>query len=175
MISSQWRQRLIYTAMSVFVAWHTLALVVAPAPNNSEIVQSFRILLQPYLTLFRLDNKWDFYAPEVDKGRQFRYDIVDASAKSHSFVPTDELNWFHPAYWWFRSWYDAVIDYPEIYADHFAALLCRKHASLQPASISLLYFQVEDFSPENHLSGNHPLDSEFVKVITLKQAACPDR
>jgi hypothetical protein len=174
MISRQWRDRLICTAMSVFVAWHTLALVVAPAPD-SAIAQSFRSVLHPYLALFRLDNRWDFYAPEVGKGRQFRYDIEDASANRHSFVPTDELSWYHPEYWWFRAWYDAVMDYPESYADHFAALLCRKQAALHPISITLLNFQVGDFSPEDHLSGKHPLDSEFVTVTTLKHVICPDR
>ena len=78
MISKQWRKRLTYMAMSVFVGWHTLALVVAPAPDSSAIAQSFRRLFHPYLTLFSLDNKWDFYAPDVGKGRQFRYDIEDA-------------------------------------------------------------------------------------------------
>jgi hypothetical protein len=175
MISKPWRERLTYAAMSVFLAWHTLALVVAPAPDGSAMAQSFRRLLHPYLTLFKLDNKWDFYAPEVDKGRQFHYDIEDASANRHSFVPTDELSWFHPGYWWFRAWYDAVMDYPETYADQFAALLCRKYATLQPVSITLLTLQVGDFSPEDHLNGKHPLDSELVTVTVLKQVRCPDR
>jgi hypothetical protein len=175
MISKRWRERLTYTAMSVFVAWHTLALVVAPAPDSSAMARSFRRLLQPYLTLFRLDNRWDFYAPEVGNGRQFRYDIEDASANRHSFVPTGELSWFHPDYWWFRAWYDVVTDYPETYADHFAALLCRMHAALQPVSITLLTLQVGDFSPQDHLDGKHPLDSEFVTVTTLKHVVCPAR
>ena len=51
MIRTQWRDRLIYLAMSAFVAWHTLAMVIAPAPDNSVIVQSLRGLFQPYLTL----------------------------------------------------------------------------------------------------------------------------
>ena len=174
MISSEWRQRLIYTAMSVFVAWHTLALVVAPAPD-SAMAQSFRDLLHPYLVLFRLDNKWDFYAPEIAHGRQFRYDIEGASGNHHSFVPTEELSWCHPDYWWFRAWYDAVMDYPETYADHFAALLCRKHAALHPISIDLLMLQVGDFSPEDYLSGKHPLDSDFVSLTTVKHVICPDR
>ena len=174
MISKHWRERLIYTAMSVFVAWHTLALVVAPAPDSSAIAQSFRGLLHRYLTLFRLDNRWDFYAPEAGKGRQFRYEIEDASGSRHSFVPTDDLSWFHPEFWWFRAWYDAVMDYPDNYADLFAGVLCEKHAALRPISITLLMFQVEDFTPKDHLSGKHPLDPEFVGVTTLKQVKCPN-
>jgi hypothetical protein len=173
MIWKQWRGRLTYTAMSVFVAWHTLAIVVSPAPDGSAMAQSLRNLLHPYMAVLRLDNRWDFYAPEVGKGRQFRYDIEDASAHRYSFVPTDELSWYHPDYWWFRAWYDAIMDYPETYADHFAALLCRKHAALHPTSIDLLMLQVGEFSADDHLSGKRPLDSEFVTVTTLKHEKCP--
>src|SRR5215472_18059786 len=71
MIRTQWRDRLIYLAMSGFVAWHTLAMVLAPAPDNSVIAQSLRGLMQPYLTLFSLDNLWDFFAPTVGKDLNF--------------------------------------------------------------------------------------------------------
>jgi hypothetical protein len=54
MISKQWRERLGYAAMSVFVGWHTLAMVVAPAPEESALVKSLHGLLQPYLALFNL-------------------------------------------------------------------------------------------------------------------------
>jgi len=175
MMSRQWRERLTYTAMSAFLAWHILALVIAPVPNSSMLAQALRPMLHPYLTFFFLDSKWDFYSPDVGYGRQFRYVIEDASGSRHSFVPTDELSWFHPDYWWFRAWYDAVMDYPETYADHVAALLCRKHVSLHPVSIDLLMLAVGDFSPENHLSGKHPLDSEFVTETTVKHVICPDR
>jgi hypothetical protein len=89
--------KLNYVAMSLFLGWHTLAIVIAPAPGRSATAQSMRVLLQPYLTLFDLDNKWDFYAPNVDRGRQLRYVIEDAAGTSHSFVPTKDLNWFHPS------------------------------------------------------------------------------
>lgn len=98
MISKQWRERLTYTAMSLFVAWHTLAMLVAPAPESSEIVQKLRPLLQPYLTLFFLDNNWGFYAPGIGPGREFRYVVKDGTGHSHTFVPAAERNWFFPAY-----------------------------------------------------------------------------
>jgi hypothetical protein len=174
MISKRWRERLTYTAMSLFVAWHTFALIIAPVPHDSMIAQQLRPLLHPYLTFFSLDSNWDFYAPEVAHGRQFSYDIEDASGNHHSFVPTDELSWFHPNYWWFRGWYDAVMDNPETYADRFAASLCRKHAALHPISIDLIMLEVGDFSPEDYLSGKHPLDSKFVTETTVKHVICPD-
>ena len=175
MISKQWCERLIYTALSVFVAWHTLAIVVAPAPDGSVTVQSLRRLLHPYLTLFRLDNKWDFYAPNVGKGHQFRYVIEDVAGTRHTFLPTDDLSWFHPSHWWFRAWYDAIAESPDVHGDSIAARLCRQHAALRPVAITLLNLEEKDFLPADHLSGKHPLDSEFVTVHTLKRVRCPDR
>jgi len=172
MTSGLWRKHVIYTVMSLFVAWHTLAIAIAPAPRGVA-VQSLRAVLDPYLVLFRLNNKWDFYAPNVGKGHQLRYIIEDAAGKRHPFVPTDELNWYHPTYWWFRAWYDAILDAPEIHGNSVAARLCRKHASLHPVSVTLLRLEEQDFSPADHLNDKHPLDPEFVTVSTLRRIRCP--
>jgi hypothetical protein len=53
MISKHWRERLTFTAMSVFVAWHATATILAPAPNNGVIAIALRPIFQPYLSLFR--------------------------------------------------------------------------------------------------------------------------
>ena len=49
MITKLLRERLTYTAMSVFVAWHAAATVIAPAPDNSVIAIALRPIFQPYL------------------------------------------------------------------------------------------------------------------------------
>jgi hypothetical protein len=56
------RERLACAAMSLLIVWHTLAMGIAPAPE-SAITASARPLFDPYLTLFRLDNNWAFFAP----------------------------------------------------------------------------------------------------------------
>jgi hypothetical protein len=172
MHSDVWRKRLITVALSLFLAWHTLATVIAPAPDAGPVVQAFRGVLAPYLTLFRLDNKWNFYAPNVGRGHQLRYTIEDAARQRHAFVPTDELSWYHPTYWWFRAWYDTIIDDPEEHGERIAAVLCRKHAALKPVAVTLQKLEEEDFSPADHLAGKHPLDPEFVSVSTLKRVQC---
>ena len=63
MTAKVWRERVTYTAMSLFVAWHTLAMVVAPAPSTSDLIKGLRIVLDPYLHFFKLDNEWGFFAP----------------------------------------------------------------------------------------------------------------
>jgi hypothetical protein len=158
--------------MSVFVVWHTLAMVVAPAPDNN-ITERLRPLLQPYLTLFSIDTRWDFFAPDVSRKNQFRYVIRDSAGKEQTFVPADELNRLSPSYTWFRLWYVTVMESPDVHGDTFAAFFCLKHAALRAASITLLEIQEGYFWPHDHLSGKHPLDSEFVTVNTLKRFTCP--
>jgi hypothetical protein len=173
-ISKQWRERLTYTAMSVFVGWHTIAMLVAPAPDGSELVQSVRALFQPYLSLFRLDNRWDFFAPNVGKNSQFRYVIKDASGRDHVFVPLPKLNWFHPSYIWFHDWYDALMDHPVLYGEDFARMFCQEHAALKPVSIVIQDVAEQEFGPDDLLDGKHPLDPEFVDVVNVKTFKCPD-
>lgn len=173
MISQPWRARLTYCVMSAFVAWHTVAMAIAPAPDDGVALQSLRVLFQPYLSLFRLDSLWDFFAPTVGKGSQLRYIIEDSAGEQHSFVPAENLRWYHPGYFWFRSWYYAIIETPEIYADSAAAIFCREHASLHLIAITLLGIEEGDFAPDDQLSGKHPMDPEFVTVNTLKRVKCP--
>jgi hypothetical protein len=172
--SKQVRERLAYTAMSLLVVWHTLAMVLQSAPN-SALVRSGRLLFDPYLTLFRLDKQWGFFAPDVKVGGQLRYIVEDAAGKHHTFTPADELSRFHPTSIWFKDWYKAVMTSPERFGDAATALHCREHASLHPITITLLAIEQKGFWPEDRLSGKHPLDPEFVTVNTLKTVRCPDQ
>jgi hypothetical protein len=173
MISNAWRKRLAYTAMSAFVVWHSLAMIVAPAPE-SVTVQGLRVLLQPYLTLLRLDNAWNFFAPTVGHMSQFRYVIEDEAGANFTFVQEEaEFSRLNPSYFWFRAWHDAIIDNPDDYADVAAARYCRKHASLHPVSITLLEIQEQDFTQADFLAGKQRWDLAFLAVNTIKHVKCP--
>jgi hypothetical protein len=172
-ITSPWRERSIYAAMSAFVAWHATATILAPAPDNSVIAIALRPIFQPYLSLFRLDNTWDFFAPSVENGAELRYIIEDAAGKRQTFTPTRELSWYHPNYFWHRSWYYAIMDETDTYAAGGAEHFCRKHAALRPVAVTFAEYQQSDFAPEDQLDGKHPWDSEFVSVNVLKRVPCP--
>ena len=165
-------KRLIYIVASAFLAWHTLALIIGPAPD-SYVTRAFRVVMQPYLTLFRLDSEWAFFAPTTGEGARLRYIIEDASGNSHTFAPAAELNWFHPNYFWFRAWYYAIIDYPEVQADFAAAKFCHKHAALHPVAITFLDAQEERYTRDDRLSGDSRMDPRFFTVTTLKRVECP--
>jgi hypothetical protein len=172
MISKLWRERLTYAAMSTFVAWHALAIIIAPAPDGSEAVKALRIPFQQYLSFCKLDNQWDFFAPNVGSGSQLRYIVEDINGNHHPFVPDRELSWFRPSFFWFRSWFNMISDEPDMYADSAGAFFCHKHAELRPIAVILLEAAQEDFTPEDQLAGKHPLDPEFVTVTTVKKVEC---
>jgi hypothetical protein len=172
MISQQWRARLTYAAMSVFVAWHTAAMTIAPMPEVSAFVQALRVPFHPYLVFFRLDNMWDFFSPNVPRPSEFRYIVEDIRGNHHPFVPIKDLNWFHPNFLWSTSWYGAIMDAPETYADPAAEVFCLKHASLRPVAIIFLQAQSYDFTPQDQLDGKRPMDPEFVTVTTVKRVRC---
>ena len=166
------RQRLTYIAMSLFVTWQAFVIVVAPAPD-SYLSQSIRTILQPYLTLLRLDSQWDFFAPNVGEGSRLRYIVEDKDDGRHTFDPAQQLSWFHPSYFWVRGWYYAIMDNPELYADTAIERFCKEHAALHPVAITLLEMDEEKFTREDLLSGKNRNDPRFFTVKTIKHAQCP--
>ncbi len=171
-IWKQWRGRLTYAAMSLLVVWHTVAMVLAPSPD-SVVTDSARSLFDPYLTLFLLQSTWSFYAPDMRVEPEFRYVVEDASGQHHTFVPAEKVSRYHPSDIWVKDWYIHVMDHPETYSKPVAAYLCREHASLHPASITLLEIDQKEFWPADQLSGKTPFDFEFLENKTLATVPCP--
>jgi hypothetical protein len=175
-ISTQWRQRLTYLAMSLVVAWHSIAMAVSPAPNDSTLVQSLRFVFHPYLAFFRLETPWGFFAP-VGKHAQFRYIIEDGAGNAHTFVPTEEPAPSLARYVWWREFkylYDGIMANPEFRGDPAGALLCQRHAALKPFSVTLLEVTEQYYRPQDELLGKRPLDPEFVLVSPLRRVPCPN-
>ena len=172
MVSKSWRDRLTYAAMSAFLAWHTAAMLIAPAPGLSRAVQAARAPFEPYLSLFRLDNRWDFFAPSVGLESTFRYIVEDKAGTQHLFKPTENLNWLHPTFIWSWALSEAVTWDPDTYADSTGAYLCRKHAALRPVAVTMLQAEPRYFTPEDALAGKRPIDPEFLTETTVKRVEC---
>lgn len=173
MISKRWRSRLTYSLMSMMVAWHTTAMLIAPAPKNYATA-AVRRVFAPYLEVLRLDNPWDFYAPVVGYGHVFRYVIEDKDGRQYTYTPLDDVSWFHPAYWWFAAWYEAIWQDPQTFAGAFIATVCRKHELLRPSAVRLIGIQQKNFTPNDYFNGHQPLDDDFVAENDIGGAQCPD-
>jgi hypothetical protein len=171
-LSARWRQRLAYGAMSALLIWHSFAMVIAPAPR-SELTDKAHAILEPYLTLLGLDHGWSFFAPNVENGVIFRYEVEAPGGARHIFTPSETLRWYHPSRRWMRDRFRQMLDEPERYADIVAAALCRDHAELRPISVTLIEIDQKDFKPQDRLAGKSPLDPEFLETKTVKQVSCP--
>jgi hypothetical protein len=174
MTDTWWWKSLIYLVMSLVVAWHSAAIMLSPLPENSGALRWARSYLNPYLALFRLDNRWSFFAPEVGKQRVFRYIVEDAEGKEHTFEPLNEHSWSFPRYVLWRQFkylYDSIMSDPEAYVP-VVALLCRQHASLKPVAVSFVQVQELDFWAEDYLKGHRPLQPDYVQVIRLTNTSC---
>jgi hypothetical protein len=171
-VSKLLSNRLLFWAASLFVAWHVAAMVVAPLTFEDEVDESFlRRIFHPYLMLFRLNHKWDFYAPSVDQGEQLRYAVEDAAGNIRTFSPIEDFSWWHPAYWWHKARHSQIILSTDI-SKSIVPSLCRQHGDLKPAAIILLQLQQEDFLRGDHRRGRHPLDPEFIQIIPLLRLEC---
>jgi hypothetical protein len=174
MISKRARSRLSYSLMSILLAWHTTAMLIAPAPK-SYLTEAARVVFSPYLEMFGLDNPWDFYAPVVGHGRVFRFTIEDKDGKTHTYTPINDVNWLLPSYWWLTAWYEAIWRTPEIFGSSFIATVCEKYEALRPVSVRLIGIQQKAFTPDDYLNGHQPLDDDFVTESDLGGAQCPEQ
>jgi hypothetical protein len=178
-MAKPWRERAAYVAMSLFVGWQTIAMVVAPSPSTSSPIKGLRIVLDPYLHLLMLNNQWNFFAPDVGEEGQdplgliLRYVIEDNTGILHPFDPNEGLNWFHPSSIWYHGWYLAVLESPRDFGAEFAQLFCREHAELHPVKITFYEVDQQDYGPLDRLRGKQPLDPDFIKVLRLESFACP--
>lgn len=174
MTHTLWWKRLTYLVMSLVVAWHSAAIMLAPLPENSGALRWARSFMNPYLALFRLDNRWSFFAPDVGRQRVFRYIVEDAEGNEHTFEPLNERSWSFPRYVLWRQFkylYDTVMSDPEAFVP-VAALLCRQHASLKPVAVSFVLVQELEFWAEDYLKGHRPLQPDFVEVVRLTNTSC---
>lgn len=168
---TRWRERLGNTAVSLFLMWHCCAMIVTPAPT-SDLWALAQRLQKPYLALFRLNNTWSFFAPEVPAGTLLRYVVEDARGTSHMFDPISEQSGLSPTYIWYASWFNEIVHKPDVFAEGAGKFFCRKHTSLRPVSVTLLGFRQRRFLPKDQLAGLHPLDPAFLSETKLKQVTC---
>jgi hypothetical protein len=164
--------RLLYAVGSLFLAWHTVTMILAPVPDRNTIVQSFRDLFQPYLSFFALDTTWDFFSP-IGMGHQFRYTIEDAEGNEHTFIPIADVNWLLPERRWYERAFTELMNDPETYGKYFAALYCRKHAALRPISILLVEMQEQRFARRDYVAGKRPYNPPYLVPNPLMRADCP--
>ena len=165
---------MVYLAMSLFIVWHVSAMLVAPAPTGSPMIESLNGVFRPYLTFFRLESSWSFFA-NVIRLNQFRYVIEDADGNQHTFTPMNEFRWYQPHFHGFDGMYWAILEKPTAVGSYFVAPLCRQHAALKPVSITFLAVKGAgpEFRPEDLLAGESPFEPPHATVDPVLFDDCP--
>ena len=72
-----------------------------------------------------------------------------------------------------RKVYDGIHpDRPEHYQS-VAAFLCRRHAALDPVTVTFSVHRQIPITPEAYVAGRRPLDADLVETETLGPVSCP--
>ena len=126
MVWKELRERLVFMAMSAFVVWHAIAIMIAPASDNSVLVQSAAAGVRPLPVAVQARTTNGTSTRRTSAGAISCATSWKApTGIARTFTPTDGWSWHHPGYWWFRAWNDAIIASPDLYADRVIATLCR--------------------------------------------------
>lgn len=164
------RRRIIVVTQSLFLLWHSLALVVGPAPGSYSMGKIYPAF-KPYLEFLQMDNSWGFFSPEPGPGIVLRYDIEDTSGREYHFKPfegTDRTGSIGLR----RSALGYRLSLDDSFKESFARLLCRKHANLASVKVRLILIRQKLLSPEAYASGHRPLDEDFIRADPSEPYAC---
>jgi hypothetical protein len=168
-------QKILFVLTSMFLIWHTLALVIGPSPQ-SHLRDNLFGYFQPYLSLFRLNNAWAFYAPEPELGSVVNYKVIGEDGDAQEFdVYNDQLDRWSASYFRFNAFFNNIYWQSEVYRRYrnsYIQYLCRRHAALNPESIVLVRINQTRLTHEDYLKGARPLDPEFIEVHTSQPVRC---
>ena len=169
------RQKILYLIASVFLIWHTFALLIGPAPQ-SYIRDNLLGIYEPYLSVFRLNNAWAFYAPEPDLGGVLNYKVLDNDGNEHQFdIYHDYLDRWSASYFRYNAFFNNIewnsAEYRR-YRKSYIQYLCRKHSNLSPKSIALIRIAQIPLSPEDYINGARPLDPDFTESRPSEPTRC---
>ena len=127
---------------------------------------------RPYLHALALDTRWAFFAPDPTRGRALRYTVEDARGARHEFRPSETLSRWEPGYFRLTTLYAAIRpDAPALVASA-GGHLCRRHAGLEPRSVTFTLRDATVVTPEEYLAGARPLDARHVAEQVLPPVAC---
>ncbi len=161
------------TLANLFIVWHVVALLVAPAPE-APIFKPFQDLTSFYRRGLHLDSAWRMFV-QVSWGGKVDYLLFDKDKKLIKQAPIvpDGL-WFssaHTDYYYLQYW---VFDYdrPEKLVRDLTDYYCRKNAKIHPQSLAfLIHYQSE--VPADRFTKS--MDSKFVEDKQLDPRSCEDQ
>lgn len=160
-----------YVLASLFLIWHTLALVIGPAPG-SELMSKIYPAFVPYLNGFNLNNQWGFFAPDPHAGSLLRYGLETRDGERQVFHLTENLGREDADFLRYTSLYLTLIRQPQSYMKAAAKYLCRRHRALKPLAIQFFAGHQLRIGPEQFVAGSRPLQDDYMSVEYFEPIAC---
>lgn len=157
----RYRRRVGYVVGSVFLLWHTTAILLGPWPASYWRAQVYAPF-QNYLTLFFGENMWAFFAPGAIFGQLVRYEVETPSG-SFSGDLTRNLPHRDPNYFRMTAMWDKASSNYAGYERSYARHLCAALAHLQPTKLRFVGFSLKSLPPRLYLEGRRPLDDDMLK------------
>jgi hypothetical protein len=162
----------VFIAMSLFVAWHAFATLLAPAPA-SYLKAEILPLFQPYLRLLHLNSQWAFFSPDPSYGRTVRYTLIDADGAERPQSWVDAWPRGDAAYLRMTTLAAALTAENAALVESTARRLCRQHAADKPRAVRFELHQQLLVTPDAHLGGARPFHPQYVESSSLDSILCP--
>lgn len=160
-----------YVLASLFLVWHTLALVIGPAPGSDLMSRIYPVFV-PYLDGFNLNNQWGFFAPDPHAGSLLRYGLETTGGERRALHLTEDLSRGDAGFLRYSSLYLTLARQREPFLQAASNYLCRRHEAEQPLAIQFFAGHQLRLGPEQYRAGARPLQDEYVSVEYFEPIAC---
>ena len=161
-------------AASVFVVWHTLAIVLAPAPASAAVLALYRFT-RPYVHFFNLNNQWKYFV-RIGYGGNVDYAVDGAEGEKARFTMPPQYDHRNLAYFQYFHIQNELFggNPPQDLLKDLAHYYCRKHAVLNPRRVEFILRIQKEIKPDDFAKGFSPSDATFVREATLAPVECAE-
>lgn len=161
----------LYLLASLFLVWHTLALVIGPAPGSSLMGHIYPAFV-PWLNSLNLNNQWGFFAPDPHAGSLPRYIVESADGGEQVVRLSETLQRSDAGFLRYSSLYLSLARQREPYLQAAAQYLCRQHRAQVPIAIHFFVGHQLRVGPEQYREGARPLQDDYMTVEYFEPIAC---
>jgi hypothetical protein len=156
---------------SIFLVWQSLVILMGPAPGSHTMGKIYPYF-KPYMKILHLENYWAFFAPNPYQGEILRYIVQDQQGEYHVFKLNEELHRNAPSYFRYTTLYGKLTDAESPYTASMIQYLCRRHADLQPANITIMIGYQQFLKAGDYLQGIRPLSTDHMEVEYHEPMSC---
>lgn len=160
-------RRLGYALFSLFILWHVAAITIVGPFSKSYLRDGLMQVFGGYLSFFKLDRSWPFYAPNPAYGRIMRYETIDGDGKRALYPLTQARDKFDHAYFRYTNFYFYLFNNPQYskargYDVSVARYLCGQHANDKTVAINFIVLNQKRLTYLDYQQGKRPQDPDFL-------------